>query len=580
MKFAYLVFPPLCYPISPYGSTIILNSVLNSNGYEANVIDLNAKIWNEKILNKKYLEKCYDYLSENIQNIKNNGFQKIENKFIKTRLASIEKFLSTNDENIKETIENVKDIKHNFQSAQMFYDINTFDKSATYVIFAQEIFLYSFFLSNYFHLIDLYIENSVINPYYDYFIEKINNGLFEDSETVMITHPFVIQTLACFTLGYLLKKYTNKKVVYGGNYISRCSDFIKKEPRIFQKYFDYVQIGLGDETILDLAGFIKGKKKPKDVPGLIYIENKKIKSNPPQTYLNDITKRPKFRFDGINFKDYLIPEVIIPMQVSKGCPWGKCTFCVFHEGKTKYQIVPVKQVVAELKYLYDNYNITKFEFVDEALPPKYFDELSKEILKQNLNIRYCAFARFDEGFTEDVLNTMYKSGFRMFKWGYEVPSERIMKIFNKGIKTEARIPLLKASDKANIWNDCLTISEIPFESEEEELEDSKIYFENIDAMHSREIFPLVFYKHSELTKKYKKLNITGLKDIGDLSQIYKYIGTENKLKKKNNKYDKLINKVYSKFYLRYEMTYKSFDEYLFLYICKYGKDNCLKISKG
>lgn len=75
--------------------------------------------------------------------------------------------------------------------------------------------------------------------------------------------------------------------------------------------------------------------------------------------------------DGLSLEQYFTPDIIMPIQSSKGCYWGKCLFCGLHYPPKKYTVKNPKKVVDEIEFLNKEYNIKIFEFVDEALHPAY-----------------------------------------------------------------------------------------------------------------------------------------------------------------------------------------------------------------
>ncbi len=583
------IYPPLCYPVSPYISVPYLVSILQEHDYNAACCDFNVQYYNERILNKDFVFSCYKRIKNNIELIKQGRFifkDENEKYIINSSVDFLELFLSKKDEVLRKIDfldSAVKDIK----SKTDFYNISRLDNSVNIINNAEKIVLFSYFHSDIlkknigskFSKIDYFSANERLNPFYDFFLQKIKNNFFDKYKIVLISQPFALQTFASFTLGRLLNEHTNIKVCIGGNYTSRLSETFKNNTKIFEKYFDYIMCGLGEEAIIKFAEFIKGKEKPENVPGLIWINKGKISSTPPDVYLRNPNKRTLISFDGINFNDYLSPEVVVPIQVSKGCPWGKCTFCIFHEGKPIYQIVPPKQAAKEFKYYYDKYGITKFEFVDESLTPKYYYDFAKEIIKLGIKIDYYGFARFDDNFTPEILDTMHKSGFRIFEWGYETPSKRIMEIYNKGIDSDKRLLLLERADKAGILNYCLTIVNVPFETVEEEIEDFNIYEKYYNLFHSRLIASFELYKNAPIAKNAERFNMTDIKDNGDLSIALSY----KRKDKQQYEADRRIMNISQKLYKKYAMCawnrlISSADEYLLLYVAKHGKEKVLKMK--
>lgn len=541
---------------------------------------------NKKCFSKNFLIERYNYLKNTLEIIESDCFpfsDLKEKKFILKYLKFLLDFVKDN-EKILDVINNVEDSVRLLKSNE-FYDIKKFEIALDTLYKAETILFYSYFqtpilskkIGSDFKIIEYFTKNKNLNPFYQYYIDKINEGFFEKYDYVMISQTFDVQNFGAWTLGYLLKKYTDVKVCIGGNYPSRLTETFKSNKKIFDEYFDYVMCGLGEESIIEFADFVHDKRNIQEVSGLIYKKQCEIFANSPKTFLENVNIRPKISFDGINFKDYLVPEVVIPLQVSKGCPWGKCRFCVFHEGKTKYQIIPAKKVAEEFKYLNDKYGITKFEFADESLSPKYYYDLAKEILNLKLNISYYGFARFDNNFTPQILEAMYKSGFKVFEWGYETPSKKIMELYNKGIDIDSRISILRRANEAGIWNHCLTIVNVPFETKEEIFYDYDVYLKNSDLFNSRLISNFTLFKNAQFYKQADIYNMINVKDNGDLSisasykskffnEIYEDVDIKNK-------HIELMNHYKGKCW---RTLLQAFDEYLFLYVSYYGKDKCLE----
>ena len=62
---------------------------------------------------------------------------------------------------------------------------------------------------------------------------------------------------------------------------------------------------------------------------------------------------------------------------------------------------------------------------------------------------------------------LYKAGARLFLWGYECHSPRIMEMMNKGIDVEKRLDILSDARDAGIWNNGLFIFGYPTETIDE-----------------------------------------------------------------------------------------------------------------
>jgi len=571
----------------------LLASVLTERGYTADCLDLNAKYWQDCILNTNFLKKRLKILKSNLNdiNLKKFQFADLKEKYIIQKTFPFLTALIEKENKILELINKVDTAVSILKSKEDFYNINKFEFALKTVKNASNFLFYTYFVSNEINkrigqklsCIEYFIKNKTLNPFYEYYTNQIDSHIFDKYDSVLISQPFDIQNLGCWTLAYLLKNKADVKVCCGGNYVSRLKDTIINNEIIFKDYFDYFLLGLGEESIVQFASFREGKTAIDNVKGLVYYENNEIKLSEAPTYLTNPLKRPDISFKGINFDDYLIPEPVIPLQVSKGCPWGKCTFCVFHLGKPHYQIIPPEQAADEVKYLNKNFGIKRFEFADESLTPEYYYKFAKKIIEYKLDIKYYGFARFDNTFTDNILQTMYKSGFRIFEWGYESPSKNVMKIFNKGIDIANRHKILEDAGSQGIWNHCLTITSIPFETLEDEISDLKTYINNKNLFHSRLIARFILYKNSPIAPNAENYNMTNIKDNGNLSITYSYERKDKDIyNSKRSAAEKLERTLYEEIYGKecWLNLVNTADEYLFLYVSHYGKDKVLNMKSS
>ena len=63
-----------------------------------------------------------------------------------------------------------------------------------------------------------------------------------------------------------------------------------------------------------------------DVPNLVHLVNGKVVQNfKCESLQYDQLARPDF--DQLPLRKYLMPYPVLPYMASRGCYWGKCTFC-------------------------------------------------------------------------------------------------------------------------------------------------------------------------------------------------------------------------------------------------------------
>ena len=162
-----------------------------------------------------------------------------------------------------------------------------------------------------------------------------------------------------------VRNISNPVVVFGGPGSSVLSEILLNE-----KLADYVVVGPGEEVFVELLSAIATGSAISDVPSVVYLgadgscaQTVRAKFDgysmplPLDYSLMDITSYIIYR-EG-NKKSFFI-------SASRGCIY-RCTFCYneyFHA--CSYQPRPVSVVIAEMKFLVEQYGITDFNIMDEC----------------------------------------------------------------------------------------------------------------------------------------------------------------------------------------------------------------------
>ena len=126
----------------------------------------------------------------------------------------------------------------------------------------------------------------------------------------------------------IVKKNSNIPVVWGGVHPSLLSGQSLKN-----EYIDFVIVGEGEETLLELVKATERKTPFKNIKGLGYKENDKIFLNPLRDFIN-LDMSPEIPYFLINVENYIrkksfatgVPAREIALYTSRGCPY-RCGFC-------------------------------------------------------------------------------------------------------------------------------------------------------------------------------------------------------------------------------------------------------------
>ncbi len=547
MKKKYLlIFPPQAHPANPYLALPLLAGQLRRAGKDVSCLDLNVLFFNE-ILTRKYLESTLIKIKEIL---KSNDTFDIEKYKLEQKRKILE--LLKREKVINYTLENIEKAVSVFKS-EKFYNPKQLVNAIKIISFALNIVSICYypcpvtmgemnnpFFSYSWSDVKKQTKNRNINIFVDYFEEKILALDINKYDIVGVSVAFPNQIVPAFTLLRLLKEKTNAKVLLGGNLVNRIDNIFSKYTDIFDDYCDYILSGDGENSIVKFAEFAEGKEQIENVNGLIYRDKKNNIIRNQQEIVKNLDEIAPVYLDDYNLKDYFIPEIVFPLQSSKGCYWGKCVFCDFFHGKPHYYIKTPELLISEIISLNKKYGIRKFEFTDEAISPNYYSRLADEIIKNNLDIAFFSMARLETEFSEDLLRKMHKAGLKLINWGYEASSERIMNMMNKGIDSSKRIEILRRSANAKIWNRVSYIIGFPTETKEEAQMTVDTVRNNIDIMDSYNVLPFLLRKHAIITNEQSRYKILYADDKNELLDEYEYKESEMSFEEKDEYRKQLI----------------------------------------
>lgn len=587
-----LLFPPQWMPISPYFALPSLMAQLLKAGYSTKAIDLNIKFYND-VLKKNYIENAINKAKVlQPQLLKKISKHHMPNKQMEDypfeiqnailRYAKIKDFTQNKTyqlENIPHIVEDAVGV----MKSEEFYKPQMFAKALHIIDSALEIatlpyapyklsfasYDNPFFKLNY-KSIKQHVFDEEGNLFLEYYRQNFKEIVSSNPNYIGISINSSTQIIPGLTLAYLLKKKTDAHINIGGNFFGRVVDALADNLEFFELFAHSILVEEGEKPVVDLAKYIEGKIPITEVGNLVYVQNGKmqINSKVKPTPLNEMAP---IVLDGYNLKDYLTPEIVMPHQTSKGCYWGKCSFCDQDFGQN-FNIKNIEKLILELSELKNKYGISNFEFIDESISPSYMDEMAKKITESGLEIDYFSNARLEGTFSEEILKNARKSGLRMLLWGLESGSDKIMELINKGIDLEKRFEILKNSKDADIWNFAFIFFGFPAETTEDAYKTIEMLCNNNDIIDSygRSVFTMG--KHTKLRENPEHYGIIGVSEQQDeLSPSFDFKAS-GMSPKELSEVIKTCTKSCANAYHNPLWMYLKYREFLFLYIKKYGRN--------
>jgi radical SAM superfamily enzyme YgiQ (UPF0313 family) len=243
-------------------------------------------------------------------------------------------------------------------------------------------------------------------------------------------------------------------------------------------YADYAVYGEGEYPLYYLAEAVETGASLKEVPNLVYTDSGMVVSNPP---LKNYPHLDEYPFaDHTEYFETLhefVPgemPVFIPILGSRGCPWGKCNFCVLNEGYT-YRTRSPESVIDEMEYQSGKYKSDYFVFVDTefAGSKKRFKTLLKLLVqsaeKRGSPYHICAEASPTLIDTEAAALIQHAS-FDLLQIGFEALTDTLLEKVNKRHRVAHNIQALKLGSQYNLEIRGNVLSGIPPETRDDVLE--------------------------------------------------------------------------------------------------------------
>lgn len=331
--------------------------------------------------------------------------------------------------------------------------------------------------------------------------------------SVLYQQQFVFAAL----FAKMIKDRSKVKIVLGGAKISvmvapetlLTTNFVRKQrdgsEMLCRQFFDYLIPGEGELGLYHLCR-VKNSADLVNVPNLIYFSENELRINPPG--LAEIDSLPCPDFSHFKLESYLTPRPVLPLMTSRGCPWGKCTFCTHHHTSLRYRTRRIEECVAEIKFLQSAFSCDLFYFYDEMIPPRRFEKLARQIIDAGLVISYGAYAKPVKQFNIDLFKLIQRSGCRVLQWGVETASQRILDLMRKGTDIHEVEKVLNNASSAGIYNLVFILFGFPSETAEEFQQTLTFLDRNRDAIHALSSGTFVLVEGSQVHREPEQFSIS------------------------------------------------------------------------
>jgi len=225
-----------------------------------------------------------------------------------------------------------------------------------------------------------------------------------------------------------LKKINpNLKIVWGGVHSSLLPGQCASE-----SYIDYVVIGEGEETIVELAKKLQNSEKIQDIRNLAFKNKDKIVVNPLRPLIENLDKY-ELDYSLVNIEDYLDSQWdsdrILTFITSRGCIFN-CNFCYNQKfNQRRWRPHSEKYVINSINKIKEKYKIDGIRFQDDFL----FANPTRAVnIVKSVNLPWRGEMTIRTVMNNpNIYKTLTETRCREAFFGFESGNDRVLKMINK-----------------------------------------------------------------------------------------------------------------------------------------------------
>jgi anaerobic magnesium-protoporphyrin IX monomethyl ester cyclase len=207
---------------------------------------------------------------------------------------------------------------------------------------------------------------------------------------------------------------------------------------------DYVLIGEGEQTLVELIGTIESTDKEiSSISGIAYRQDDAYIKTGARKVMTELDCLPLPAWDLIDIAPYREMWIkhagyfSINVGTTRGCPF-KCNWCAKPIYGNRYNARSPENVVKEIRYLQEKFGIDHVWFCDDifGLKPRWVNEFAELVNRGKLKFRFKIQSRADLLVQEDYVKALALAGCENVWMGAESGSQKILDAMDKGITTE------------------------------------------------------------------------------------------------------------------------------------------------
>ena len=487
-----LVYPPTCDPTAPYLAVPMLTGFLRANGIRVLPIDANVEAF-DALLSAGRLGEVRDRLEARFAELEGRAYLDHPAQVELAALARARGDAHAVPEGIEEAKAILRDRARFFDAAEYASAVATIDAalravSAAYHPLHLDFTAYRTPLG----LASMAEVERASRADRDPFRTWVDEHLVprlrgSGARVIGLSVCFPGQLQPAYAMAFAIKKaLPDVHVTCGGPGITQMMIRLSGK-RLANALgpFDSACLYEGEHTLLALVNALKAGEPVRGLANVVVRDRLMGARWMAGHGMEDLRVLPAPDFDGLALDRYLAPDLVLPYDPTRGCYWGKCTFCHYglaEVGTAAYRERGVAESVEHLRALSTKYGTRHFYLSQDSVAPKTIVKLAEGIAAAGLDIKWATDLKPEKYLTVERAQILKKGGAVACALGVESGSPRVLDLIDKGAPIEVVSDIVDRLSAAGIAAEAMCFTDFPTETHEEACDTLDFLYERRDKI--------------------------------------------------------------------------------------------------
>lgn len=479
MKIA-LIYPPTCDPTAPYLAVPMLTGFLRESGVEVLPVDANVEAY-DRLLRREPLVELSERALDRLAKLERRASLDHVGRRLYAQLWRARGDALAAPDGIDEARAILKDPTRFFDPVDYERAVETIESALRLVSAAHAPLELTF--SGYRTPFALTTPEEIANdaaPDRDPFDDYVRNVLVprlvaEKVDAVGISSCFPGQLQPAYAFALKIKELLpHVHLTCGGPGITQL--FIRLKGRDLLRAlgpFDSAVVFEGEHALLGLCRALDEKRDFRGLPNVVHRDALMGAKWTPGEGAEDLRVLPAPDFDGLPLDLYFSPHLTLPYDPTRGCYWGKCTFCHYglaETGTASYRERGAERAVDHLQALREKYGTRWFYLSQDSVAPKTLLKIANEISRRGLDLKWATDLKPEKYLTAERAQALRDGGGVACALGVESANPRVLQLIDKGAPVSTVKETIRHLSDAGLAVEAMCFTDFPTETYREAMD--------------------------------------------------------------------------------------------------------------